>query len=186
MVAGIAVGRNETALCSVGDLRARLTETPATLDRDGLIDWIAQERARGRRIVFTNGCFDIIHSGHTSFLREARSLGDVLIVGLNSDESVTRLKGPGRPINSLTERASVLASLGSVDYVAPFEEDTPEALIEIVRPEIFVKGGDYRREELPEAPLVEALGGTVRILRYVEDHSTTGIINRISSTVAMG
>src|SRR5690606_27630716 len=126
-----------------------------------------------------NGCFDILHSGHITYLNRARGIDDVLVVGLNADESVRRLKGPERPINTLEDRARVLAALTCVDHVVPFEEDTPVELIKLARPDLYVKGGDYTEETLPEAPLVRSLGGRVEILPFVEDRSTTGIISRI-------
>jgi len=140
---------------------------------------VAAHRRQGKRIVFTNGCFDILHSGHISYLNMAKSHGDVLIVGLNSDESVRRLKGPDRPINSLEERAQVLSALSSVDHIIPFYADTPIELIRMIAPDVFVKGGDYTRETLPEAAVVEELGGVVEILPYLKDRSTTGVIEKI-------
>jgi D-beta-D-heptose 7-phosphate kinase/D-beta-D-heptose 1-phosphate adenosyltransferase len=185
LAAALAVSRDGTALCDIVALRTALEAGTTVLDRQAMLSRLEGERRRGKRIVFTNGCFDILHSGHTAFLREARSLGDVLVVGLNSDESARRLKGNGRPVNPLDDRASVLLALDSVDYVLPFDEDTPEALIERVRPDVFVKGGDYRRDDLPEAALVESLGGVVRILGYLEDHSTTAIIERASQRTVL-
>jgi D-beta-D-heptose 7-phosphate kinase / D-beta-D-heptose 1-phosphate adenosyltransferase len=129
--------------------------------------------------VFTNGCFDILHRGHITYLNQAKALGDVLIVGLNGDGSVGRLKGAGRPINPVEDRLHVLAALSCVDHIVCFDEDTPHELIRLIRPDVYVKGGDYSREMLPEALVVESLGGTVEILPYVEDRSTTGIIERI-------
>jgi D-beta-D-heptose 7-phosphate kinase/D-beta-D-heptose 1-phosphate adenosyltransferase len=129
--------------------------------------------------VLTNGCFDILHRGHIAYLEQARRLGDVLIVGVNSDASIRRLKGPTRPINTLHDRLGVLEGLSSVDHVVAFDEDTPHALIRQIRPDVFVKGGDYTRETLPEASLVEELGGTVKILPFVAERSTTSIISRI-------
>jgi D-beta-D-heptose 7-phosphate kinase/D-beta-D-heptose 1-phosphate adenosyltransferase len=136
-------------------------------------------RRRGRRVVLTNGCFDILHRGHTTYLGRAKALGDVLVVGVNTDDSIRRLKGPTRPINALDDRVQVLAALSCVDLVVPFGEDTPHELVRAVRPDVFVKGGDYTRDRLPEAGLVEALGGEVRLLPMVEDRSTTGVIERI-------
>jgi D-beta-D-heptose 7-phosphate kinase/D-beta-D-heptose 1-phosphate adenosyltransferase len=127
----------------------------------------------------TNGCFDILHRGHIAYLQQARRLGDVLVVGVNTDEGIRRLKGPDRPINSLQDRLEVLAGLSDVDYLIPFGESTPHRLIEAIRPDVFVKGGDYTRETLPEAELVEQLGGRVEILPYLAQRSTTGIIARI-------
>jgi D-beta-D-heptose 7-phosphate kinase/D-beta-D-heptose 1-phosphate adenosyltransferase len=138
-------------------------------------------RRDGRRIVFTNGCFDVLHPGHVSLIEQARALGELLVVGINADESVRRLKGPARPVNPLPDRAGVLASLSAVDFVVPFDDDTPAALIEAIRPDIFVKGGDYSRENLPEATAVERYGGAVHILPYLEGFSTTGLIARVQS-----
>jgi len=179
--AAVAVRTDGTAVCTRDDLCAHLaTDGRRVLDREEALVLVEDARNAGRRIVFTNGCFDIVHRGHTALLSQARALGDMLVVGLNSDDSVRRLKGHGRPVNPLEDRAQVLASLSSVDYVVPFPEDTPEDLLRTLRPDIFVKGGDYTHESLPEAALVESFGGVVRILDYVEDHSTTAIIGRIS------
>jgi D-beta-D-heptose 7-phosphate kinase/D-beta-D-heptose 1-phosphate adenosyltransferase len=133
-------------------------------------------------VVFTNGCFDILHSGHVSYLNQARELGDVLIVGVNTDESIKRIKGEHRPINHLQDRLQVLAGLSAVDHVVAFganEDDTPTPLIRIVRPAIFAKGGDYTKDKLPEAATVEEAGGEIVFLPHVPDHSTTQIIKRI-------
>jgi rfaE bifunctional protein nucleotidyltransferase chain/domain len=132
--------------------------------------------------VFTNGCFDVLHRGHVGYLDQARRLGDVLIVAVNSDASVTRLKGPERPVNPVEDRAAVLAALGCVDHVVVFEEDNPANLIALVRPDVYVKGGDYRPELIPEAPLVRELGGEVLTLDYVPDRSTSELISRIRSS----
>jgi D-beta-D-heptose 7-phosphate kinase / D-beta-D-heptose 1-phosphate adenosyltransferase len=145
-------------------------------------DFAARAAGLARPLVFTNGVFDILHRGHVTYLSRAKALGDELFVGVNSDASVRALKGPERPINRLEDRLSVLEALSCVDHVIPFDTATPEALIAAIRPDVFVKGGDYRREMLPEAPLVEQLGGTVRILSYVEDYSTTGLIQRMRVT----
>lgn len=134
---------------------------------------------QGKKIVFTNGCFDILHVGHTSYLTEAKKYGDILIVGVNSDESVKKLKGKDRPINSQEDRCYVLNSLKSVDYTVIFEEQTPEKLLEILKPDIHVKGGDYKKEDLPETKLIESYGGKVVILNFVEGKSTTNIINKM-------
>lgn len=135
-----------------------------------------------QKLVFTNGVFDILHVGHVRYLAEARALGDLLVVGLNSDASVQLLgKGPGRPINPTEDRAEVLLALRSVDGVVPFDDATPERLIRALRPEIHVKGGDYRIEDLPEAAAVHEYGGEVRILPFVEGRSTTAIIERMGS-----
>jgi rfaE bifunctional protein nucleotidyltransferase chain/domain len=140
-------------------------------------------RADGKRIVFTNGVFDILHVGHIRYLQEARALGNALIVGVNSDASVRRLKGPTRPVNPQDERAEVLAALRCVDAVCIFDEDTPHALIEAVRPHVHAKGGDYQDPDaLPETPLVRRLGGDVVILPLVPGRSTTRLIEKMSET----
>lgn len=136
-------------------------------------------RAAGHRIILTNGCFDVLHRGHTSYLNKARQLGDVLIVAVNDDDSVRRLKGPDRPINPLSDRAGVLAALSCVDYVTSFSTDTPIPLIDELQPDIYVKGGDYTPEMLAETAAVEAHGGQVRIMDYVSDHSTTAVVERM-------
>lgn len=135
---------------------------------------LQKAKASGKRIVFTNGCFDIIHKGHVRYLREAKKLGDILVVGLNSDQSVKRIK-PGRPINNEEDRAEVLSSLEMVDYVVIFEEDTPYEIIKFLKPHILVKGGDWKVEDIVGSDLVEK---TIS-LPYVEGISTTGIIKRI-------
>ncbi len=181
--AGVVVGKERTATCSARELLEYLAgEEKCLPDGERLAARVAFHRQQGRRIVFTNGCFDILHRGHITYLNRAKALGDLLIVAVNSDASVRRLKGHDRPINALEDRLQVLAALSSVDYLVPFEEDTPEALIRVARPDIYVKGGDYQRESLPEAPLVEKLGGAVQILPYVEDHSTTDVIEKIRRT----
>jgi rfaE bifunctional protein nucleotidyltransferase chain/domain len=136
-------------------------------------------RKAGYKIVFTNGCFDIIHRGHVELLKFARSLGDVLVVGLNDDESVRRLKGKNRPINTLEDRAFVLLSIRWVDFVVPFSEDTPERIIREISPDVLVKGGDYRIEDVAGADFVLSKGGRVEIFNYLERYSTTSIIKKI-------
>src|SRR5690606_23152597 len=135
-------------------------------------------RPRTERVVFTNGCFDILHRGHVEYLFAARALGDRLVVGLNADASVRRLKGPERPVNGEEDRAMVLAGLAAVDAVTVFEEDTPLALIEALLPDVLVKGGDYRLEEIVGAPQVAAAGGEVVIAPLVPGRSTTSILQR--------
>jgi D-beta-D-heptose 7-phosphate kinase / D-beta-D-heptose 1-phosphate adenosyltransferase len=175
--ASIVVGEQDTATCSAEALRSALAGDSWHTTSDASVEQLAADYRRdSKRIVFTNGCFDVLHPGHTALLAQARALGDVLIVGLNDDASVRRLKGSDRPVNPLEDRARVLASLQAVDHVIPFGEDTPERLIALIRPDVFVKGGDYSKDDLPEAPLVESFGGSVRILPFVEGHSTTKII----------
>jgi D-glycero-beta-D-manno-heptose 1-phosphate adenylyltransferase len=134
-----------------------------------------------KRIIFTNGCFDILHIGHLTYLSEARDLGDFLWLGLNSDSSVKILKGESRPINAEINRALLLASLFFVDAVTIFSEQTPLNLIEKIKPNIHVKGGDYIAEQLPEYNIIRSYGGEVKILPFVEGHSTTSIIDRIKN-----
>jgi len=143
---------------------------------------IAARRSQGERIVFTNGCFDVIHSGHVSLLESAKSLGDFLVVGLNSDASVSRLKGPERPVNAEDDRAHVLGALGAVGIGGRFEEDTPMRLLEAIRPDVLCKGADYARSEVVGADLVESYGGRVELIDLVEGKSTTKTLERIRST----
>ncbi len=136
-------------------------------------------RSRGERIVFTNGCFDILHAGHVDYLQDARKEGDRLIVAVNSDESVRRLKGEGRPINTIDRRMTMLAGLSSVDWVVPFHEDTPEVLIKSLEPDVLVKGGDYAIEQVVGAEIVRAYNGEVKVLKLVEDCSTSALVEKI-------
>ena len=143
-------------------------------------DFCAALREAGQQVVFTNGCFDILHAGHVRYLNEARAQGDCLVLGMNSDESVRRLKGPERPINSELDRAEVVGALKSVDYVVLFGEQTAESLIAKVRPAVYVKGGDYTLDTLPEAKIVQSYGGRVHFVKMVEGRSTTNVIKKIS------
>ena len=136
-------------------------------------------RPRDRRLVFTNGVFDIVHSGHVRYLVQARALGDALVVGVNSDASVRRLKGPERPVNGQAQRALLIAALACVDAVCVFEEDTPRELIARLLPDLLVKGGDYSIEQVVGREEVEAAGGSVRVLPFHQGHSTSDIIQRI-------
>ena len=138
-------------------------------------------REKGATVVFTNGCFDVLHAGHVRYLTKARAMGDFLVIGLNSDASVRRLKGNGRPINTEDDRAEVLDALRAVDAVTIFGEPTAEALIATVRPDVYVKGGDYTLETLPEAKIVKEYGGRVEFVPLVEGRSTTNVIERIRS-----
>lgn len=143
---------------------------------------IERRRSAGERLVTTNGVFDILHVGHARTLQAARALGDVLVVGVNSDASTKRLKGPTRPYNSEDDRAELLAALGCVDFVTIFENDTPIQLIERLRPEVHVKGGDYNPEEMVETPAVRKHGGEVVVLPFAEGRSTTGLVGRIAKS----
>jgi rfaE bifunctional protein nucleotidyltransferase chain/domain len=136
-------------------------------------------KSAGRKLVFTNGCFDLIHIGHVLYLEEARNLGDILIVGVNSDASITRLKGPNRPINDLNARMHVLAGLESVSMVIPFDHDTPYDLIKSIIPNVLVKGGDWRPDQIVGSDVVLANAGVVKTLRFIEGYSTTGIEKKI-------
>lgn len=185
--ASVVVTKSGTSVCSVEELKEFFsTAEKVVQDVFQLALRVALYRRTGRRIVFTNGCFDILHRGHITYLNRAKALGDILIVGLNSDESVRNLKGPSRPINALDDRAQVLAALSCVDHIVPFNSSTPHDLIRRIKPDIFVKGGDYTREALPEARLVDELGGRVEILPYLESYSTTRVIEKIHHHSAGG
>ncbi len=146
----------------------------------------AQHRAARRRVVFTNGVFDILHAGHVQLLKRAKRFGDILVVGVNSDASTRRLKGPTRPINREADRLALVAALDPVDFAVLFEEDTPEATIRAVRPHVHVKGGDYTPQSLPEREACEAVGTRIEILSLVEGRSTSGVIDKIVSLVHDG
>lgn len=178
--AAVVVSRPGTIICGQADLREQIAAAGVyCLSRERLAERLAAWRAQGRRIAFTNGCFDIIHHGHIHLLNQAKAQADLLVVGVNSDAGVRRLKGPGRPVNSLDDRAQVLAALSSVDCVVAFDDDTPAELIAQIRPDVFVKGGDYTRAQLPEAGLVESLGGRVVLVPHLADRSTSDVIARI-------
>lgn len=183
VAAGVVVGKLGTASVSVPELRRALVgrHEPGygVLTREQLLIAVAEARAQGERLVMTNGCFDILHAGHVGYLAEARALGDRLIVAVNDDASVRRLKGAGRPINSVERRMAVLAALANVDWVVPFCEDTPEALICALQPDVLVKGGDYRPEQIAGYDCVKAAGGEVKVLGFEPGVSTSGIIEAI-------
>ena len=149
------------------------------LTQEEMKEKIEELKKNGKKTVFTNGVFDILHIGHLTYLEEARNLGDVLIVGVNSDASVKVNKGDKRPINSQKNRAEMLSGLKFVDYTVIFDEKTPEKLLDLLKPDIHVKGGDYKKEDLPETKIVEKNGGEVKILSFVDSFSTTDIINKI-------
>ena len=152
------------------------------MTEEQLLIAIEDARAQGEKIVFTNGCFDILHAGHVTYLAEAAALGDRLIVAVNSDESVTGLKGPGRPVIPLEGRSRVLAGLGCVDWVVGFGEETPEPLLELLKPDVLVKGGDYAPDGVVGADIVRNYGGEVHVLSLVSELSTTAIVDRIRSS----
>jgi D-beta-D-heptose 7-phosphate kinase/D-beta-D-heptose 1-phosphate adenosyltransferase len=183
--ASVVVGKRGTATVTVAELRARIlpaaalaAEEKIAFDPDVAVDRVREWRAGGLRIGFTNGCFDILHPGHVHVLTRARAACDRLVVGLNSDASVKRLKGPDRPIQDVHARAGVLAALEAVDLVAIFEDDTPLDLIARLRPSVLVKGGDYRKETVVGYELVEADGGEIILVDLVPGHSTTRIVER--------
>ncbi|ROP66874.1 D-glycero-beta-D-manno-heptose 1-phosphate adenylyltransferase [Curtobacterium sp. PhB115] len=183
--ADVVVREAGTSVCTAAALLDSVTAPAATVvDHDELAAAVAEARQAGRRVVFTNGCFDVVHRGHTTYLRQARDLGDLLVVALNDDDSVRRLKGPERPINPAEDRAGVLAALACVDLVTVFATDTPIPLIERLRPEVYVKGGDYSPEMLRETSVVRAYGGEVVMVDYVPEHSTTAVVRRIREAAA--
>jgi D-beta-D-heptose 7-phosphate kinase/D-beta-D-heptose 1-phosphate adenosyltransferase len=159
---------------------------PKVIDLETLVAMRPRWRARGQRVVWTNGCFDLLHVGHVRNLQEARGLGDVLVVGVNSDASVRRLKGIGRPIVSQAERAELLAALGCVDHVVIFGEDTPTEVLGRLLPDVHCKGADYAppsTRPIPEAPVVEAGGGRIAFLKFWSGLSTTDLVNRVAQTL---
>ncbi|MCF6426863.1 D-glycero-beta-D-manno-heptose 1-phosphate adenylyltransferase [Amycolatopsis tucumanensis] len=185
--ANVVVHQDGTAICTQAQLSLALSrEREAAVPAAELARAVAAHREAGRRVVFTNGCFDVLHRGHITYLNEAKRLGDVLIVAVNSDESVRRLKGPDRPVNTAQDRAAVLSALSCVDHVAVFDEDTPVELLKQLEPQLYVKGGDYTENMLPEAPTVRSYGGEVRVLGYVADHSTTSVIEKIRTSAPVG
>lgn len=183
LAAGIVVGKLGTATLSAPELRRAILDEQGSergvVSEEQLLIAIEDARASGEKIVFTNGCFDIIHAGHVGYLEEARRQGDRLIVAVNTDASITRIKGEGRPINPIDRRMAVLAGLESVDWVLFFDDDTPERLLSNVKPDVLVKGGDYREDQIVGADIVRSYGGKVKVLSYVESCSTTAIVNKI-------
>ena len=149
------------------------------INRNLIVETCNEIRRSGKKIVFTNGCFDILHVGHVRYLTTAKSFGDILIVGLNTDSSVKILKGENRPINNEKDRAEVLLGLKAVDYVVMFGERTAENLVAQVRPDVYVKGADYTVDKIPEAKIVQSYGGRVELVQFVAGHSTTKIIEAI-------
>ncbi len=181
--AGLVVAKPGTATLSVAELYTALHGDKlaefGVIEQAPLIEAVRAAQLRGERVVMTNGCFDILHAGHVAYLEQARRLGDRLIVAVNDDASIGRLKGPKRPINPLNRRMQVLAGLGAVDWVVPFSNDTPQALIEAVLPDILVKGGDYRPEDIAGGDAVRAHGGEVKVLGFEDGVSTTAMISSI-------
>ncbi|AEH32345.1 bifunctional D-glycero-beta-D-manno-heptose-7-phosphate kinase/D-glycero-beta-D-manno-heptose 1-phosphate adenylyltransferase HldE [Vibrio anguillarum] len=181
--AGVVVGKLGTSTVSTIELAEAVHGSKDTdygvISEQALIDAVKVAQAQGEKVVMTNGCFDILHAGHVSYLNHAAKLGDRLIVAVNTDESVKRLKGPGRPVNTTDRRMAVLAALGAVDWVVPFSEDTPQRLIAAVLPNLLVKGGDYKPEDIAGGEEVIAAGGEVKVLNFEDGCSTTEIIEAI-------
>jgi D-beta-D-heptose 7-phosphate kinase/D-beta-D-heptose 1-phosphate adenosyltransferase len=178
--AEVVVDQAGTAACAAHELRRRLGGSGKIVPSVAELATRRESlRAGGRRLVLTSGCFDILHRGHVTYLNRAKELGDVLVVAVNDDAGVRRLKGAERPVNPLEDRLGVLAGLSSVDVLVPFGDDTPVAVVRALAPDVFVKGGDYTRETLPEGAEVERLGGAVRIVPLVDDRSTSALIERI-------
>ncbi len=184
ITAGIAVAKLGTSTVAPAEIINAVALAHSDSDskiknRDVLAVLVEAEKARGKRVVFTNGCFDLLHAGHVKYLQKARTLGDLLVLGLNSDASVRRLKGEKRPLIGERERAHILAALDCIDYVVIFEEDTPLELIAALKPHILVKGGDYTPEAVVGRELVESYGGRVELVSFVDGKSTTNIIERV-------
>ncbi|NIB42858.1 bifunctional D-glycero-beta-D-manno-heptose-7-phosphate kinase/D-glycero-beta-D-manno-heptose 1-phosphate adenylyltransferase HldE [Pseudomaricurvus alkylphenolicus] len=183
LAAGIVVGKLGTATISGPELRRAIQTEQGSergvMSEEQLLIALADARAHGEKIVFTNGCFDIIHAGHVGYLEDARALGDRLVVAINSDDSVRRLKGPTRPINPVDRRMAVLAGLEAVDWVLDFEDDTPQRLLQSIKPDVLVKGGDYTADQVVGWEIVKAYGGEVKVLSFFDNCSTTAIVEKI-------
>lgn len=183
VAASWVVGKLGTVAISAVELRQAVGEangeSHGVMDEPALLAAVTRARAAGERVVMTNGCFDVLHPGHIRYLRQARALGDRLIVAVNDDASVRRLKGADRPVNALADRMALLAALDGVDWVVPFGEDTPERLIGAVVPDVLVKGGDYTVQQIAGAGCVQAAGGEVCVLPFVAGYSTTSLLDRV-------
>ncbi|PCH63155.1 MAG: bifunctional heptose 7-phosphate kinase/heptose 1-phosphate adenyltransferase [SAR86 cluster bacterium] len=183
LAASLVVGKLGTAAISGPELRRAMLKEQGSergvMSREQLLIAVNDAKAHGEKIVFTNGCFDIIHAGHVGYLAEARKQGDRLIVAINGDDSVHKLKGPGRPVNPVDRRMAVLAGLEAVDWVVSFDQDTPEALLELLQPDVLVKGGDYGLDQVVGADIILAKGGEVRVLEFLDDCSTSAIVEKL-------
>ena len=181
--AGIKVSKVGTAPVLIEELisyygkEKKSSNIEKVVTKDEIIEIL--KNREGKIVVFTNGCFDILHYGHVSYLSKAANQGDILIVGLNSDESVRRLKGVTRPVNSQYDRSNILAALECVDYVVIFGDETPESLIESIKPHVLVKGADYKPEQVVGREFVESYGGRLELIPFIENHSTSNIISKI-------
>ncbi len=185
VAASIAVSKLGTSPVTGPELAHAMSNVPSDrglLARDDLAALVSAAQSSGEKVVFTNGCFDILHAGHVTYLEEAAALGDRLIVAVNDDASVTALKGPGRPVINVEGRSRVLEGLGCVDWVVSFDEPTPEPLLELLKPDVLVKGGDYGADEVVGAEIVRGYDGEVHVLSLVEDISTTTIVERIKNS----
>ena len=184
IAAGLVVGKIGVATVTPGEISAALHQRGqggrGLVDVDALLALVAEAHGRNERVIMTNGCFDVLHAGHVAYLEEAKSLGDRLIVAVNDDASVKRLKGESRPINALEDRMLVLSGLAAVDWVVPFSEDTPAELVASVLPDVLVKGGDYKPEEIVGARDVLENGGEVRVLAFRDGHSSSRIIKKLN------
>ncbi len=188
LAASLVVAKLGAASVSHNELKAALdtaehTAPQGMVNEEQLLSAVTQAKLQGKKIVFTNGCFDLLHAGHVTYLQQAKQLGDYLIVAINDDESVKRLKGPSRPINQVTHRMAVLASLGMVDLVTSFKDSTPERLLKLIKPHILVKGGDYTPDQVVGHEIVHAYGGEVRVLGVVKNISTSIMIERIAKSL---
>ncbi|MES2218029.1 MAG: bifunctional D-glycero-beta-D-manno-heptose-7-phosphate kinase/D-glycero-beta-D-manno-heptose 1-phosphate adenylyltransferase HldE [Pseudomonadota bacterium] len=189
LAASLVVAKLGAVSISIAELQVAVNSSGVTqggvLNEEQLLLAVNEARQKNKKIVFTNGCFDILHVGHVTYLQQAKQLGDYLIVAVNDDASITRLKGAGRPINTVEQRMAVLASLGVVDWVVYFSDDTPKRLLKLLQPDILVKGGDYTIDQVVGAEIVLAYGGDVRVLGVTKGISTTAIIDRMAQTVKL-
>lgn len=187
LAASIVVSKLGAATVSTTELQVALTGKTSfakgILTEEQLVRAVKEARAQGQKIIFTNGCFDILHAGHVTYLQLAKQLGDHLIVAVNADESIKRLKGENRPINTLDQRMTVLASLGMVDWVVSFADDTPERLLRLIKPDLLVKGSDYKPDQIVGADIVRSYGGEVRIMNHNYTLSSTSILKRSQAAV---
>ncbi|WP_410221499.1 D-glycero-beta-D-manno-heptose 1-phosphate adenylyltransferase [Pedobacter sp.] len=178
--------REKTAICALEDIEEKLMSTSKYLSLSQLKKLIERQKQEGKQIVFTNGCFDILHCGHVKYLAKAKAKGDILIVGINTDESIKRLKGASRPINNLHERIEVLNGLASIDYIVTFgkkDDDTPIKLIKALKPHVFVKGGDYTYKYMPEKVIIDQIGCRLELIPFIDNKSTSGTIKRIQDNM---
>jgi D-beta-D-heptose 7-phosphate kinase/D-beta-D-heptose 1-phosphate adenosyltransferase len=184
--ASVVVGKLGAATVSTNEIDNELNGSRQILNKilskNQLLEEVKQHRADDKKVVMTNGCFDILHAGHVEYLSKAKELGDILIVAVNSDQSVGKNKGPSRPINNVRDRMSVLSALQAVDWVVEFDQETPEELIKAILPDTLVKGGDYRIEDIVGSSAVSGNGGEVRVIEFVEDKSTTAVISKIRNS----